>query len=304
MSIDRTLILKGPAKLVHDTATIFSEDDVSVAFITDYFAVNTSAFGVVGQRVQSRRIEVTCTPKMWSDLTKLYPYATSAIGSAIFGATDKPLVITPVNGAPLTLANAAITQLPGITLSHGKPMLRPLKFTALCANSANPATPASWFSFGTAATGVALTGFDLTKVYNTRYSLLWNTVTYRSEEGFAVDFNLGLAPDVIDGEGVVNYRITDLGAAIKFVPTANTEAEFATLLGWNKAPGASPAFSNAVITGEGTGSPIITIANALVAQGNSRYGPSVGRHGEIELQAVRSITAGALDALWTFAANT
>jgi hypothetical protein len=302
MSIDRTLILKGPAKLVHDSAIIFSEDDIVVNYITEYFTIATSAFGNVGQRVQSRRIEVSLTPKMWSDLTKLFPYAATAIGTAIFGATDKPLVITPISGAPLTLANAAVTQLPGITLSHGKPILRPMRFTALCANSADPAVQANWFAFGTAASGVALTGFDLTKIYNTRYSLAWNSVTYRAEDGFAVDFNLGLAPDVVDGEGIVNYRITALDAAIKFVPVAKTEAEFATLLGWAKAPGAAPTLSSAVITGEGTGAPIVTIANAQVSQGSNRYGASVGRHGEIELQTVRSITAGAIDALWTFTA--
>ena len=302
MSIDRTLILKGPAKIVYDTATIFSEDDIQVDFITDYLEVMTSAFGQVGRRVKSRRIEVSLTPKMWTDLTKLYPYATAQIGTVLFGATDKPLVITPSSGAPITLANAAVSQLPAITLSHGKPMLRAMKFTALCANSGDPATQASWFSFGTAATGVALTTFDLTKVFNTRYSCLWNAVTYRSEEGFAIDFNLGLAPDVVDGEGIVNYRITGLDAALKFVPTAKTEAEYATLLGWAKAPGASPVLSDAVLTGEGTGAPIITLANCQVVQGGTRYGPSVNRHGEIELQSVRSITTGALTALWTFTA--
>lgn len=302
MSIDRTLILKGPAKLTHNSATIFSEGDIAVDFITDYFDINVSAFGRVGRRVQSRRIEVTLTPKMWTDLTKLFPYATSQIGTAIFGGTDLPIVITPSAGAPLTLANAAVTQLPGITLSHGKPVLRPMKFTALCANSGDPATAANWFSFGTPATGVALTGFDLTKVYNARYSCAWNSVTYQSEEGYAIDFNLGLAPDVVDGEGIVNYRITELDATLKFMPTGKTEAAYATLLGWNKAPGAAPTLSDAVITGDTTGAPIVTLANAQVSEGGTRYGAAINRHGEVTLQSVRSITSGALTALWTFSA--
>jgi hypothetical protein len=300
MSIDRTTILKSPGKITFDSAEIFSEGAISVALITEYFAVNTSAFGSVGRRVQTRRIEVSIVPKMWSDLTKLLPYATSAIGSAIFGATDKPLVITPINGAPLTLANAAVTQLPGITLSHGKPILRAMKFTALCANSGNPATTANWFAFGTPATGVALTGFDLTKVYNTRYSLAWNAVTYRSEEGFNIDFNLGLAPDVVDGEGLVNYRITELDASLKFMPTGKTEAEYATLLGWDKAPGAQPTQSDAVITGEGSGSPIVTLNQAQVLGGGAEYDAATNRTGEVELGTTREVTAGALAALWVF----
>jgi hypothetical protein len=303
MSIDRTLILKGPCKLTHNSASIFSEGDVVVSFITDYFDVNVSAFGRIGRRVQSRRIEVSLTPKMWSDLTVLFPYATSLHGSAIFGGSDLPLVITPSAGAPLTLANAAVTQMPSLVLSHGKPLLGPMRFTALCANSGDPATAANWFSFGTPATGVALTGFDGTKVYNTRYSLSWNSVTYRSEEGFAVDFSLGLAPDVVDGEGIVNYRITELDASLKFVPSAKTEAAYATLLGWSKAPGEQPTLSNAVISGEASGSPIVTLVNAQVMQGGAMYGADKNRLGQVELATSRTITSGALNALWTFAAT-
>lgn len=304
MSIDRTTILKGPCKLTHNSAIIFSEGDVKVDFITDYFDVNTSAFARLGKRVQSRRIEVTLTPKMWQDLTKLFPYATALIGSTIFGATDLPLVITPAYGAPLTLANAAVTVMPAITCSHGKPLLRgSMKFTALCANSGDPATAANWFAWGTPASAVALTGFDLTKVFNTRYSLGWNSGTYQSEGGYDIDFSLELAPDMVDGEGVVNYRITALNALLKFIPTGKTEADFATLLGWDtKAPGMQPALSDAVITGAASGSPIITIKNCQLDQGAANYGAAVGRLGEVQLSSIRTVTAGALDALWTFAA--
>lgn len=303
MAIDRTLILKGPCKLTHNSATIFSEGDVLVAFVTDYFDVMVAAFGRIGRRVKSRRIEVSLVPKMWSDLTVLFPYATALHGSGIFGASDLPLVITPSAGAPLTLANAAVTQMPSLVCAHDKPLLGAMKFTALCANSGDPATAANWFSFGTPATGVALATFDPTKVYNTRYSLSWNSVTYRSEEGFAVDFNLGLAPDVVDGEGVVNYRITELDAALKFVPSAKTEAQYATLLGWAIAPGGQPTQSNAVISGEASGSPVVTLVNAQVMQGGAMYAADKNRLGQVELATSRTITSGALNALWTFTAT-
>lgn len=304
MSIDRTTILKGPCKLTHNSATIFSESDVVVDFITEYLDVETSAFGIVGRRVKTRRIEVSLAPKMWDTLTVLFPWATKNIGDTLFGATDLPLVITPRNGAPLTLANAAVTTMPGITLSAGKPMLRGgMKFTCLCANSGAPATAANWFSWGTPATGVALSTFDLSKVPNCRYSAEWAAVTYQSEEGYDLDFNLGLAPDVVDGEGTVNMRVTGLDASLKFVPTGKTEANYATLLGWEaKDIGSQPALSNAVVTGTGTGSPIVTLVNAQVMSGAARYGATVNRAGQVELMSVRTITSGALNALWTFAA--
>src|SRR4051812_38293438 len=103
MSIDRTTLLRGPGKAVWNTTTLFSEVTILAQLITEYFDVPTSAFGRLGRRVKSKRIEVTLTPKMWTDLTIIFPYATANIGDQIFGATDLPLVITPRNGAPLTI---------------------------------------------------------------------------------------------------------------------------------------------------------------------------------------------------------
>lgn len=300
MSVDRTLIIKGPAVLTYDAASIFSTDDIAVRWITDYFDVNSSAFGRLKRRVQARRIEIELTPAMWTDLAKLFPYATKNIGDAIFGATDKALVITPRNGAPITFDNAAITRLPGITLSANKAILRPMTFTCLCANSASPATAANWFSFGVVGTDVALTGFDLTKVYNDLYSLAFNTVTYRSEEGFTLEFNLSLDPDLVDGDGIVNYRIRELEATLRFTPALKTEAEYATLLGWDgKGIGSDPTAANAVISGTAVGSPVVTLTNAMVAEGGVRYG-AANRLGEVQLQSIRTISANVLSALWSF----
>jgi hypothetical protein len=303
MSIDRTVIIKGPAKIVHDTATYFSEADITVNWITEYFDVATSAFGRLGRRVQSRRIEVTFIPKVWDNLTKMFPYASAQIGDPIFGATDKTLVITPRNGAPLTLSNAAVSQLPGITLSAGKALLREMKFTALCAKDSDPSDASKWFAFGTAASNAALTGFDRSKVYNSRYSLAWNSGTFRAEEGFDLDFTLGLQPDNVDGEGIVNYRISELEVSLKFKPVGGTEEIFAGLLGWDGVDtGGDPATDDAVLTGEASGAPIITLAGMQVQTGAAGYGSVLNRFGEVELMSVRQIDSDLLGALWTFEA--
>lgn len=304
MSIDRTTIIKGPAKIEYDSAVIFSEADITVSWLTDYFDVPSSAFGRIGRRVTSRRIEVSLVPKMWGDLAKLFPYAAAQIGDTIFGAADKPLTITPRNGAPLTLNNAAVMQLPGITLSAGKSLMREMKFVALCAKSGDPAEAGDWFSFGVVGSNVALTGFDRAKVLNSRYSLGYNSATWLAEEGFTLDFTLGLQPDAVDGEGLVNYRLSELEASLKFKPAAGTEAAFAALLGWDGVDiGGDPFAGNAVITGAASGAPIVTLANAQVQGGGSAYGPAINRHGEVELVSVRSLSADLLSALWTFTAN-
>ena len=301
MSVDRTLIIKGPAKIVHDSATIFSIDDIRVRWITEYFDVQSSAFGRLKRRVKTRRIEVDVTPFSWADLTKLLPYATKQIGDTLFGATDKALVITPRNGAPLTLANAMVTQLPGIVLSVDKPILRPMKFTGLCANNTDPSVEANWFALAASAADVALTGLGAIPP-NCLYSMAYKSVTERSEEGFAIDINLGLTPDVVDGDGIVNYRVKELEASLKFKPSPKTEAAYATLLGWSgKGIGADPTAGDAVITGTGSGNPIVTIANMVPAEGGTLYGEG-NRLEQVELLSVRTTASNLLTALWTIGA--
>jgi hypothetical protein len=296
---DRATILKGPAKLVWNSATILFGEDFSVDMITEFFDIASSAHGRIGRRVKDRRIEIKGVPLMWDTLTALYPYATANIGDVLFGATDKPAVITPRNGAPLTIANVMPTQLPGITLHPSKSIMRAMTFTGLVANSSDPSLAASFFSFGTVGTNVALTGLDLTKIPNAFYTASLNAVTYRPVDGFDIDFNLGLEPDMDNGL-TINQRITSLDAACKFTPGPHTEAVLTTLLGWGgKQPGDEVANYALTISGDVTGKPTVQLANMMVVGGGVRYGRAP-RAGEITLESTRQISAGNLTALWTF----
>ena len=152
MALDRTLILKSPGFITWDGAAILSQGDITVSLITEFFEVGSSSHSVVSRRVMDQRVEIDFTPLMWNDLAKLIPYASANIGDTIYGATDKPMVITPRNGAPLTIANAAVTGLPSIKLSATQSILGAMKFTGLVANNSDPAVPANFFSFGTVGT--------------------------------------------------------------------------------------------------------------------------------------------------------
>lgn len=300
-SVDRANLLKGPAYLTHDSAVIKFGADFSVDLVTEYFPVVSSSHGKLSDRVKDRRVEISGAPLEWNDLGKLFPYASAQPGDAIFGATDKPAVITPRNGAPLTIANCAVTQMPGIALHPSKAMLGAMKFTGLLANASSPATAANYFAFGSPATGVAQTAADLTKIKNAFYSLAFNTATYQPEDGFQLDFSLPLDPDLQDGM-TVGMRIGQDGvqAALKFMPLGLTEALYAALLGWNtKQPGDDPTAAQAVLAADRTGGPRVTLNNLVVMQGGVRYGRA-SRTGEVTLASRRTVTSGALDALWAF----
>lgn len=300
MALDRTTILKSPGKLVHDSATYFSEGDIVAEIMEEFAPVETDVFGPAAQLVDDRMIRVQLTPKEWSNLAKMLPYATKNIGDTIFGGTDKALVITPRNGAPLTVANAMPTRLPSIFLGGVRPILGPMEFTGLVANNSDPATVANYLGFGTPASAVALTGFDSANIPNGLYSAVWNGTTIRSETGFQIDFELNLQPDKPDGEPTLNYRIVSLEATVRFTPVGMTEANYLTLLTLAKGIGGRKTLSDIVITGGAVGMPVVTIDNCFISSARAGYGRTAARTGEVVLRTVRSESSGNLAALWTF----
>lgn len=301
MALDRTLILKSPGTIAWDGATILAQGDITVELITEFFEVASSSHGVVSRRVLDRRVEISLTPLMWNDLAKIIPYASANIGDVIYGGTDKPMVITPRNGAPLTIANVAVTGLPSIKLSATQSIMGAMKFTGLVANNSDPATVANFFSFGTVGSNVAQTGLDLTKIPNALYTLAYNSVNYRSQDGFDFEPDLGLEPDKADGEPTLNMRLTKLEARLRFTPTGITEAQYNTLLGLGMAFGIGVAPTGRAAAVTSSGGPAVTLANTIVTTGRAGYGATLNRTGEIELQSVRTVTAGNLAALWTLA---
>lgn len=297
---DRANLLRGPAYMVWDSATILFGEDFAVDLITEFFDVMSVSHGRVGRRIKNRYVEIKGVPLMWNDLTKLYPYATKNVGDKMFGATDKAAVITPRNGRPLTVANVMPFALPGISLARDKPIMREGTWRGLVANASDPKLQASYFSFGSAGSDVAQLGLDLTKIPKSMYSAAYNAVTYRSEGGFEIDFNLGLEPDHEQGLHL-DYRFTEIEAACKFAPHALAEDAYATLMGWNNVLiGDGPTAYALAISGETAGDPVVTLTTMQVQSGGVRYGARPLRTGEVQLASVRTVTAGALNALWAF----
>lgn len=297
--VDRTTLLKGPAYLTYDAAVIKFAADFTVELVGEKFDLTGISHGRIGRRVKDRRIEIRGTPLEWTDLGKLFPYATTQPQDRIYGAADKSAVITPRNGAPLTIPNVAVTKMPGITLHPSKSILRDMQWTGLVAKNANPALQASYYSFGEAASGVAQTAANLANIPNAFYSALFNGSTYKPEDGFDIDFDLGLEPDFQDGL-TIGMRLTALEAAVKFRPISLTEVQYAALMGWDTfQPGDDEFSGDMVISGDKAGKPTVTLSKMQVQAGGVNYGRET-RTGDVTLASVRQVSAGALTALWAF----
>lgn len=297
----RANILQGPAFIGYNSGEFFAEGDISVDIITEYFDVNASTHGTIGKRVRDRRVEASFTPRQWASLTTLFPYATTQIGDRLFPASDRALVVTPRNGAPLTIDNAAVTKLPSIILSAKKSMLGPMTFTGLVADGGDPATDGDLFSFGTPDTGATMGAFDGSNIINAQYTLARNSVNYASRDGFQIDFDLQTQPVLGDSDTLTDFIVSGLGASLTFSPYGKTEAQLATLLaGGGAAVGAQPTGYDCVISGANSGNPEITLDNMIIEKGGTRYGGGAGRHAPVTLRTVRTISSAALTALWTF----
>ncbi|MFA6962446.1 MAG: hypothetical protein WC205_16950 [Opitutaceae bacterium] len=301
MAIDRSTIPTGPGKVLFDSAHIFSQDGINATISKETFEVLVDAYGVVDQRLKDISVQVTLTPKMWKDLAVILPYAAMNVGTSIFGAVDKPLVITPNNGQPLTIAAAAVTKLPSITLSTNKPILGSMEFSGMLANATEWAAAASRVSLGVAASDVALTGFDLTKVPNYAYSAAIGTLAFETEDGFQIDFSLSLDDQPTDSQGNIDKTLGTLTATCRCVPIGITQDEILTALaiqGTGVRRGASIGGADLVITGSEIGAPVVTLHGASLSQGGSIFQRGKKRAGEITFVTRRTVTTGVLGPLF------
>ncbi len=299
--MDRTLIIKGPAFITYAAASLHSDQDIVVKLREEWSDAVTAGFGRVGRRLKNRWIEVEITPSMWLNFSTLFPYATAQPGDAVFGASDVPLVITPRNGRPLTIVNAAITGLASLKLSADQPVFRSaIKFTGLVANSSDPSLLASYMTQASVGSAVALTGFDATKILRGRYIGTRNSVALRADKGFDIDFNLDLEPEQPDGEPVINYRHKQLEASCKVVPTGILEIDYLGMLNGGVDIGGTPTLYDLVVASLVSGQPSVTLVNTIVEEGGGySYGPGMNRTGELVFTTVRKTASNILAALWT-----
>jgi hypothetical protein len=302
MSIDRATIKIGPAKLAHDGATHFFPDGLTLTVTKTFVDIEVDAFGVMLKSLVDVSMEVTGTPKSWANLAKLNPFAAMAPGTLINGAIDKPLVITPINGRPLTLAAAAVKTPPNLMLSAKKPMLGACTWVGVLANNTAWSAAGARYSHGVDASGVALTGLTQAEMALCAWSASLGGNAFEHEDGIAVDFSVALQEQSSDSIGVFDYSFDGVEVSVKYVPVGTSENSHLDALGiqgGTVARGQSAAALQLVATGAGARS--VTVNGLVQRSAAARYHRSQKRVGEVELVSTRDITAGALNPLYVLA---
>lgn len=302
MSINRTNILKGPALIQYDGQTFWSKGDVALNFQPQTFPVQTSHFGEVDLRISDKTYEVSFEPsgRFTAGLAAvLWPYATLAIGSSIFGASDKPLVIWSRDGKKLTLANAALTGMPNIRQSVSKTVQGPLKFTGILKNSTDPSAAGAYYTLETASYP-GDSGFAVSDIPTKAYASAWGASpwdAFHTEDGWEISFGLTIRPQKVDGHGTVDMTLQGLTVSAKCIPVGPAESDILAKAMPATDLGSSIAAAAANLNISATGV-YVRIYNAGIVNSGFVYGSERKRIGATEWRATRTITAGSADPLF------
>lgn len=300
-SIDRTTIIRGPAKITYDSATFYSKGGISLTFTNSTFDKETDGFGIVNRAKTDLQIVVEFEPVgEIEELAKLYPYGSTAIGASIYGSTDKPLVIV-AQGNTYTINNAQITSLPNIRCTANNTAFGSIQFTGLIENSGDPSTLADYYAVTQSGT-FADTVFDPSKLITAPYTAtLGGSTTFYSEAGFEIAFDLSLTPVTVDGIGTVDMTLANLGATITCIPINAAYNAFDTYFGSLDA-GEDLASATLDISTTTTGGLNVDFAGVQITDFQRRFSPNDNRNGTLTMVAKRTFTTGAPNAMFTVAA--
>jgi hypothetical protein len=299
-TFDRTTIVRGPCKIAYDSATFYSKGGVTLTQTNATFDKESDAYGPVSKSKTDFQIVVEFEPVGEIEaLTVLYALGNTAMGTGIYGATDKPLVITALDKT-YTIKNAAITQIPSIRATANNTAFGSVQFTGLLSIGGDPADVTDYMALSTG--GAIGTAFDPSKIITAPYTAtLAGSLAFMSEAGFEIAFDLGLSPITVDGIGTVDMALQSLGATITCIPTGVAVDAFQT-------------YFDTLDAGEDLASVSLDIATATVGGLNfdcaavqildlaSRFSPSENRLGQLTMAAKRTFTTGAPNALFTVAA--
>jgi hypothetical protein len=295
-TFDRTTIVRGPCKITYDGATFYSKGGVTLTMNQSTFDKEVDAYGMVGKAKTDMQIVVEFEPVgEIESLAILFPFAGTAIGASIYGATDKPLVIVALDQT-YTIHNAAITKLPSLRCTANNTQLGSVQFTGLVKNSANPNALISYY---TASAGAAIgTLLDPSLIIAAPYTATLGASSFSSSDGFEISFDLALTPIVVDGIGTVSMALGNIGATVSCTPigvaTGFFDTYFDAMDAGEELPSATLDISTTVVGGLNFDASAVQVISI-----DRMFSPTENRLGKLTLAAKRTFASGVPNALFT-----
>lgn len=307
MPIQRTTILRGPAKITFNGASFFSKDDISVGIEPATFEIGTSAHGIVDERFLEAVPTIQFTPcGEWENIATLWPYGSHKYGQTIFGA-DLPLVITSiVDGQTLTAKAAAVTTPPDMIFSASKTLWGPVTFSSL--RSDNVAYSVDESLLADAAGSYSDTTFDPASIITQPYALAWGSSPWNAfgtQDGIVVSSRLALTPISVDADGVVDMMFSGQTVLARCIPVAAAGLSVDNVLDALKIQGSGVARGGSLSSRSNTADLTITgsgvfanLKQAAMKTGGFKFGATVFRIGEVGFVATRTFSSGTANPLF------
>lgn len=303
-------ILRGPAIVTRDSVTFYFKGGLKVNPRYDLFTIDTDAKGKIDTRVKQILWEITGTPVgMISSgvLSALFPHTQCNPGESALPATDKPLVIHPLNAKEkLTLSNSFVFKMPDLNLGATKTALGQVTWYAL--GNDNEAWSHDDHLYSLADAAFTDTSLAKTTIQTVPFTAVlgalaapWNGI--QTKDGWTLSFDTGLEAQEVDDIGIFDWIYTgDASVTAKCKPIG---IKVADLLGLMNMQGTGIARGMSILDKKydlvlsgGSTNITTTIKNCTLQAGPHAY--NVGdRVEDLEFKTVRNVTTGALDAVFS-----
>lgn len=333
MGLTRSSIIKGPAKIVYDSISYWTPDDISFQLDDGSQPVNSSFFGPkIDSLVINPKVTVQFTPHAIvgtgpaevtrvNAMTALVPaiftngfYGTQYLGS---GGSEKSLQIWSSNGELITISNAIITTPPSLSFSADKPIFGPCTITGICKTTSSDidlGKANSLFDVAAAQADPGLAFLGVPSYLQRRYKGALGSQTGFTEiwpeGGWTVAFNPSWRERQIQGL-TVDFELVGMEIVASCVPTGPSMSQILNLVGVGGDNGASWPQGTLMTTQQAThsltivdpsdSSTPVTLNKPLIRNPGFRFGHENLRNGEIQFVSNIRFSTGSAVALAAFA---
>lgn len=299
----RSSFTGGPAFLTWNGLQIQLHEDWNAEITEELVERRTNLQGLVGHGMNYRVGKITGKPIAVSTnladlLSKLHPYKASDKGkklSTVLGGADLPGIVQTADGRSLTFDSGFLTQMPELTFAPNVDLFGDFELTFLVAEGGSHATIADFVS--EASSAYSEPALNPVNLVSHRYSLAWGASAPFSsiettESGIVLSPNLDTSELITQRDGLIDWRINDITAEVKFTPVNVSSADFLSLV-LAVQRGAMVASAGLELTVEqvtGTGGPKLVAPCAVPVSKSLQFGEE-SRTGEVTMRCERKFTS-------------
>lgn len=284
MGTTRQSIVRGPGTVTFDGVKFFDASGITAEVDSTTKEIPSSIAGTLDTIKTDQIGKVSFTPVgnvSAEILAALFPayIQKPVIGASVFGATDKPLVVSSMAGTKVTFNAAALTKCPDLILSPVETAFGGVEFTALLANGKLPDEAGAFYAVTNAA--YADGEPPRTGLSGLHYQGAFGTLEIPdTESGWTVTVEPNLQPVTTDSQGTIDYTLGGVTVRARCVPLGLSESQILAALPIARGRGASVATANDLAI-EAAGGLKVTLKNAALVTGPIQWGTTQLRAGEL-----------------------